>query len=47
MAEKIIGQRRVAVPDFYGPGEDIYVDQLGWQEAEKKDAAVIPMNMER
>lgn len=29
-----IGKRRIAIPDFYGPGENIYVDQLGWQDAE-------------
>lgn len=37
MAE-VNGKRRVAIKDFYGPGSDIYADQLGWQEADKKEA---------
>ena len=31
MGKEIIGERRVAIRDFYGPGENIYIDQLGWQ----------------
>lgn len=36
--EKITEKRRVAIKDFYGPGRDIYQDQLGWQEYDKKEA---------
>lgn len=38
MGKKIIGKRRIAIPDFYGRGNNIYIDQLGWQVAEKKEA---------
>lgn len=38
MGKEIIGKRRIAIPDFYGAGENIYADQLGWQDAEKKEA---------
>lgn len=38
MGKEIIGTRRIAIPDFYGTGENIYIDQLGWQSAEKKEA---------
>ena len=36
--EKVNGTRKIAIKDFYGPGESIYADQLGWQEADKKEA---------
>ncbi|MDE7442390.1 MAG: hypothetical protein K2M69_09535 [Muribaculaceae bacterium] len=35
---KVNVQRRIAIPNFYGENEPIYKDQLGWQEAEKKEA---------
>lgn len=38
MGKEIIGKRRIAIRDFYGPGENIYIDQLGWQNADKKEA---------
>lgn len=38
MGKEIIGKRRIAIRDFYGSGENIYVDQLGWQDSEKKEA---------
>lgn len=31
-------QRKIAVENFYGEGEHIYVDQLGWQPEERKEA---------
>ncbi|MBP5582412.1 MAG: hypothetical protein J6X43_00450, partial [Bacteroidales bacterium] len=29
--------RRIVVPDFYGPGEHIYDDQLGWSLRERTE----------
>lgn len=34
----IKGKRQVAIADFYGPGGNIYADQLGWQGEDKKEA---------
>lgn len=31
-------KRKVALPEFFGPGEPLYEDQLGWTESEKKEA---------
>lgn len=31
-------QRKIAVENFYGVGKHIYVDQLGWQPEERKEA---------
>ena len=36
--EPIKGTRKIAIPDFYGPGRNIYADQLGWQIGDKKEA---------
>ena len=36
--EKIKVNRRIAIPNYYGPGRNIYEDQLGWQEDDKKEA---------
>lgn len=33
-----ITKRKVALPNFYRKGEDIYEDQLGWPEWAKEDA---------
>ena len=31
-------QRKIAIENFYGDGEHVYVDQLGWQPEERKEA---------
>lgn len=31
-------QRKIAIKNFYGEGEHVYVDQLGWQPEERKEA---------
>lgn len=31
-------QRKIAIENFYGEGEHVYVDQLGWQPEERKEA---------
>lgn len=31
-------QRIIAIENFYGDGEHVYVDQLGWQPEERKEA---------
>ena len=31
-------QRKIAIENFYGDGEHVYVDQLGWQPDERKEA---------
>ena len=31
-------QRKIAIENFYGEGEHIFIDQLGWQLEEKKEA---------
>lgn len=31
-------QRKIAIENFYGVGRHIYVDQLGWQPEERKEA---------
>lgn len=30
--------RWIILPDFFGPNEPLFADQLGWQEAQKKEA---------
>lgn len=30
--------RKIAIPDFYGAGEHIYEDELGWRLEDKKEA---------
>ena len=30
-------ERKIAIPYFYGPNGDIYEDELGWQEYDKKE----------
>ena len=35
---KIIGKRQIVIPNFYGMDKNIFADQLGWQDAEKKEA---------
>lgn len=30
--------RVIVLPDFFGPGEHLYEDQLGWTESERTDA---------
>lgn len=37
----VSGNRRVAIKDFYGLGEHIYVDQLGWQAEDKREARTL------
>lgn len=36
--EQIKGKRKIAIPKFFGPDGDIYEDELGWQECDKKEA---------
>ena len=36
--EKVNRNRRVVIPNFYGEGEHIYEDMLGWDEENKKEA---------
>lgn len=31
-------ERKIGIPDFYGPGKHIYEDQLGWSENERCEA---------
>ena len=31
-------QRKIAIENFYGEGKHIYVDQLGWQPEERREA---------
>lgn len=33
-----MGQRKIAVEDFYGEGKHIYMDELGWRPAERIEA---------
>ncbi len=30
--------RKIAIPDFYGEGEHVYEDQLGWQKLQKEES---------
>ena len=31
-------ERKVVIPEFWGPGEDLYQDQLGWQRRDFEEA---------
>ena len=31
-------ERKVIIKEFFGPGQDLHEDQLGWQEEEKREA---------
>lgn len=30
--------RKIAIKDFYGEGEHVYVDELGWRELQRQEA---------
>ena len=38
MEKGLTGNRRVAIRNFYGPGANIYADELGWQKTDKEEA---------
>lgn len=33
--------RKIAIPDFYGPGKNVYEDELGWPLYAKKEAGSV------
>ena len=41
MEKELTGNRRVAIRDFYGPGANIYADELGWQKPKYQSWSII------
>lgn len=35
---EIKADRRIVVRDYYGPGQNLYADELGWRSDDKKEA---------